>query len=154
DLELMHVELFAKNLLDRIDHARMRAEHAERLVIEMRGKGGARRAALLAPHLGTVGVIDVDRLAGEEIDLLLAEQVGQEQPALAVEEFDLLLGQFHGCCSLFVVVIPGREANPESRGSGFNASHRPGTTWANYAATLATFSLSSVIRPAVRACAS
>jgi hypothetical protein len=29
-----------------------------------------------------------------------------------------------------MLVIPGRlkEANPESRGSGFDASHRPGTT--------------------------
>jgi hypothetical protein len=25
-------------------------------------------------------------------------------------------------------VIPGREANPESRDSGFDASHRPGMT--------------------------
>ncbi|MBW5439540.1 hypothetical protein FXB41_33765 [Bradyrhizobium canariense] len=31
-------------------------------------------------------------------------------------------------------VIPGRlaEPNPESRGSGFDASHRPGTTGLNY----------------------
>jgi len=27
---------------------------------------------------------------------------------------------------LLSVVIPGREANPESRDSGFDASHRPG----------------------------
>jgi hypothetical protein len=30
DLELVHVDLFAKDLLDRLDHARMRAEDAER----------------------------------------------------------------------------------------------------------------------------
>ena len=68
----------------------------ERLVVEMRGKGGARRAALLAPDLGPVGVVDGDRFAGEEIDLFLAEQFGQEQPALAVEMIDLRLRQFHG----------------------------------------------------------
>ncbi|QDW40270.1 hypothetical protein FFI89_025970 [Bradyrhizobium sp. KBS0727] len=27
-----------------------------------------------------------------------------------------------------MTVIPGREANPESRDSGFDASHRPGMT--------------------------
>jgi len=27
-----------------------------------------------------------------------------------------------------IAVIPGREANPESRDSGFDASHRPGMT--------------------------
>ena len=70
DLELVHVDLLAEDLLDRIDHARMRAEQAERLVVEMRGKGGARRAALLAPDLGAVGVVDVHRLARQEVDLL------------------------------------------------------------------------------------
>jgi hypothetical protein len=29
---------------------------------------------------------------------------------------------------MLVEVIPGREANPESRDSGFDASHRPGMT--------------------------
>ncbi|NLS72902.1 hypothetical protein E3H11_29150 [Bradyrhizobium brasilense] len=29
------------------------------------------------------------------------------------------------------IVIPGREANPESRDSGFDASHRPGMTQPN-----------------------
>jgi hypothetical protein len=51
----------------------MGTENAERFVIEMRGKSGARRAALLAPHLGPVGVVDADGLASEIIHLLLAE---------------------------------------------------------------------------------
>src|SRR4051794_33941523 len=51
DLVLMHVDLLAKDLLHRIDHARMGAEQPKRLVVEMRGKGGARRAALLTPYL-------------------------------------------------------------------------------------------------------
>jgi hypothetical protein len=29
-------------------------------------------------------------------------------------------------------VIPGREANPESRDSGFDAAHRPGMTSASW----------------------
>ncbi len=98
----MHVDLLAEDLLHRIDHARMGAEQAERLVIEMRGKGGARRAALLAPHLGALGVVDALRLARQQRDLFGAEQFGQEQPALAVEIVDLLLGQFHGFLLGFV----------------------------------------------------
>src|SRR5207247_798365 len=122
DLELMHVDRLAEELLDRLDHAGMGAERAEGFVIEMRGKGGARRAALLAPNLGPVGVVDANRLAREIIHFLGAEQLGQKQPAFAVEEFDLLRRQFHGVLSCgFLIVIPGRcEApNPESRGSGF-----------------------------------
>ena len=95
----MHVDLLAEHLLDRIDHARMRAERAKPLIVEMGGKGGARRAALLAPDLGPVGIVDGDRLAREEVDLFLGEQLGQEQPAFAVEELDLLRREFHGIAS-------------------------------------------------------
>src|SRR5262249_36638099 len=105
DLELVHVDLLAEDLLDRLDHARMSTEGTEGLVVEMGGKGGARRAALLAPHLGAIGVIDIHRLAGEEIHLFLAEQFGQEQPALAVEEFDLLRRQFHAASSFWFSVL-------------------------------------------------
>src|SRR5882724_7695792 len=101
DLVLVHVDLLAEDLLDRIDHARMRAEQAERLIIEMRGKGGARRAALFAPHLRAVGVVDAHGLLREQGYFFRAEQLGQEQPALAVEIVDLLLGQFHGGSSFW-----------------------------------------------------
>ena len=92
----MHVDLLAEDLLHRVDHARMRAEQPERLVIEMGGKGGARRAALLAPHLGTLFVVDALRFARQQAHFLGAEQLGKKQPALAVEIVDLLLGQVHG----------------------------------------------------------
>ena len=99
DLELVHVELLAEYLLDRLDHARMRAKCAERLVIEMGGKRRARRAALLAPHLRAVGGIDAFGLARQEGGFLGAEKLGKQQPTLAVEMFDLLRGQFHGISS-------------------------------------------------------
>ena len=106
----MHVELLAEHLLDRIDHARMRAEQGERFVVEMRGKGGARRAAFLAPHLGPVGVVDADRLAREQGDLLGAEQFRQKQPAFAIKIVDLLLSEFHNGSSLRVFLTnPGRQ---------------------------------------------
>src|SRR6202035_4928600 len=62
DLVLVHVDLLAIDLLHRIDHARMRAEQPERLVVEMGSKGGARRAALLPPNLRPLGVVDALRL--------------------------------------------------------------------------------------------
>ena len=96
DLVLVHVDLLAEDLLHRLDHARMRAEQPERLVVEMRGKGGARRAALLAPHLGPLGVVDAFRLARQQGHFFRAEQFRQKQPAFAVEIVDLLLGQLHG----------------------------------------------------------
>src|SRR6266480_6652531 len=74
----------------------------------MRGKGRARRAALLAPYLGAIGVIDADGLAGEEGDFFGGEQFGQEQPALAIEMIDLRLSEFHGAflrCFLFSLLM-------------------------------------------------
>ena len=75
DLVLVHVDLLAEDLLDRIDHARMRAEQPERLVVEMGGKGGARRAALLAPDLRALGVVDALGLARQQRDFLAARTV-------------------------------------------------------------------------------
>src|SRR5689334_19990970 len=66
----------------------------------MRGKGRARRAALLAPDFGTVSVVDIHRLAREVRGFLFTEQLGQEQPAFAVKRFDLLGSEFHGVFSL------------------------------------------------------
>src|SRR6516162_5155428 len=130
DLELMHVDFFTEELLDRLDHAWMRAEQAERLVVEMGGKGGARRTALLAPDLGPVGVIDRNRLAREKIHFFLAEQFRQEQPALAIEELDLLRRQFHDVAP--VVSLVAAALTPPVR---------------------SPLSLSSVLQPAVSACA-
>jgi len=38
---------------------------------------------------------------------------------------------FFVACHRGITVIPGREANPESRDSGFDATHRPGMTMRN-----------------------
>src|SRR5260370_7080798 len=84
DLVLVHVDLLAKGLLYRIDHARMGAEQPERLVVEMGGKGGARRAALLAPYLRAFGVVDPFRLPPSHRPLFTPEYLRQEQPALPV----------------------------------------------------------------------
>src|SRR5665213_1499488 len=57
-----HVYNEAFRLLDRPDQPRMVAEQAERLVVNMRGEGGARRAGLLAPDLGAV-----EQVLGEQL---------------------------------------------------------------------------------------
>ena len=95
DLELMHVELFAEHLLDRPDQPRMRAQQAERLVVGVRGEGGARRARLLAPDLLAIGAEDRLRLVAQHRHLLGREQVRQEQVALLVELLKLLLAECH-----------------------------------------------------------
>src|SRR5262249_42497834 len=95
DFELMHVELFAKDLLNRLYHARMRGKQPERLVIKMSGKCRARGTALFAPDFRPVGVVDAHRLGRQEIDFLRAEQLGKKKPAFAVENLDLLSRQFH-----------------------------------------------------------
>src|SRR4051812_3543303 len=77
----------------------------------MRGKRGARRAALLTPHLGPVGVIDADRLARQQADLLAREQLGQKQPAFVVEVVDLLPGELHGSYPRFFQPEPVVENN-------------------------------------------
>src|SRR5436309_14909915 len=99
-------------------------------------------ATILASDCGTVCVIDALGLARQEGDLLGAEQFGEEQPALAVEEFDLLLGQFHGFppCCYAVVVMPSFRDGPKDQTRNLEiprcaiahlrsgAAHHPGMT--------------------------
>src|SRR5579871_1755509 len=66
DLELMHINRLAKELLDWPDHARMFAEDAKSFVIKMGGKSRARRPAFLAPDLGPLFGVDCLRLAFQE----------------------------------------------------------------------------------------
>ena len=54
----MHVNLFAKELVERFYKARMAGQQAECLVERVRGKGGARRARFLAPHFLAVELED------------------------------------------------------------------------------------------------
>ena len=70
-------------------------EQAERLVIGVRGKGGARRAGLLAPDLLAVGGVDLLGLVAQDRDFLLREAAGQEQIAFFSELPKLLRRQRH-----------------------------------------------------------
>src|ERR1700733_15145696 len=83
----------------------------------MGGKGRARRAALFAPHLRPVGVVDVDRLAREQRDLFRVETFRQKQPAFAIKVVDLLLSELHGGSSLVEGLSPYRCCRQNSTGS-------------------------------------
>jgi len=55
----------------------------------VRGKGGARRAGLLAPYLLAIEFQDRLGVVAQQRDLFLAEAVREEQIALLVELFQL-----------------------------------------------------------------
>src|SRR3954452_16960450 len=57
DLELMHVELLAEQLLDRLDQTRMGAEQAKALIVGVRRKGGARRPRFFLPYFRPAGTV-------------------------------------------------------------------------------------------------
>src|SRR5437660_10783674 len=71
DLELMHVELLAEQLLYRLDEPRMRAEQAETLIVGMRGSGGGRRAGVVLLGFGARRVVDRVGTASLGRDLLV-----------------------------------------------------------------------------------
>ncbi len=94
-LELVHVDVFAEELADRLDQARMGAEQSKGLVIGMGGEGGARRAGRLAPDLFAVGRVDLPRLVAQRLDLGLGKTVREEQVTLFVELGQLVVCQSH-----------------------------------------------------------
>ncbi len=96
ELELVDVDALAEQLHQRFDQPRMARHHLEHLVELVRGKGGARRAGLLAPDFLPVELEDVVGLDAQQRDLFLGEAVREEDVALLVEGLDLLGGKLHG----------------------------------------------------------
>jgi glycosyltransferase involved in cell wall biosynthesis len=70
-------------------------------------------------------IVLVDRGADNEAFADRIAAVAKRPPIALSFDFD---GWWKDVADAVLAVIPGREANPESRGSGFDASHRPGTT--------------------------
>jgi hypothetical protein len=112
DLELVHVDRLAEQLLQRPDEARVAAEQAERLVIGVRRERRARRAGGLAPHLLAVRVVDRFGLGAQQRHLLLGEAAGQHQIAQLVELLELLGAKLHrilllvGSSAVFCLLPP------------------------------------------------
>jgi len=72
----------------------------ERLVIGVRGEGGARRAGLLAPDLLAIAPENLVRFAAQDRNLLFGEAVREKHVTLLIKSLDLLGGELHG-------VLPG-----------------------------------------------
>ncbi len=95
DLELVHVDRLAEQLLERLDQARIGAQQAEGLVVGVGGEGGARRARLLPPDLLALGPQDRLGFGAQHANLFAREALGQKDVALLVELLELHVGQAH-----------------------------------------------------------
>src|SRR5450631_3247300 len=97
DLELVHVQILAVDLLHRVDHARMAREPREGLAVEVRREVGAHGvAALLADVLRAMLRIEARHLVGEVPDLFRREERREEEVAVLVEGGKLLGRELHG----------------------------------------------------------
>src|SRR5712691_7901585 len=96
DLELVDVDPFAEQLLQRIDQPRMMGEQPKYLAEGVRGERGARRARFLPPYFLALGLEDGLGLGAEQGDLLLGEAIGEKQVTLRVEIRELLGRELHG----------------------------------------------------------
>jgi hypothetical protein len=102
DLELMHVEVFAKELRNRLDHPRVASQFGERLVDQVAREDGAHGIRILLPNdLRPMLPIDAWYLVQQDPHFLRREEGGEEEVAVPVEVLQLLLGQFHFSCLLF-----------------------------------------------------
>ncbi len=96
DLELVHVDVFAVELLDRLDHARMARELGEGSAVEMRCEVGAHHVAgFLAHVLGPALCIQRRHFVGQRLDFRRREERREEQVAVALKPRDLIPGKFH-----------------------------------------------------------
>src|SRR5260221_2047474 len=96
DLELVHVDVFAVDLPDRLDHARMARELGERSAVEMRREVGAHHVAgLLAHVLGPALLVERRHFVGQRLDFCRSEKRREEEIALAVELGNLCRRKLH-----------------------------------------------------------
>src|SRR3954451_16756515 len=79
ELELMDVEALAEHLLERPDQSGMMGKQPEDLVELMRRKGGAWRAAFLAPDFRAVELEDRVGFAAHQRDLVLGKTIRKMQ---------------------------------------------------------------------------
>jgi len=85
----VHVELFAEELLDRLDQARVSTQDAEGLVVGVGSEGGARSAALFTPDFLPVGKVNIFRFETKNLDFFRRKVVRQEDIALFFEVCEL-----------------------------------------------------------------
>ena len=98
DLELVHVEVFAKDLAHRFDHPRVARQAGVLVVVHVGGEVGAHHVARLLAHiLGSPLGIDARHFGRQAGDFFRREQAWKKQVTVTVELGDLLRCQLHGC---------------------------------------------------------
>jgi len=97
DLELMHVDRLAKNLLHRLHHAGMTGELREHIAVRMRCETGAWcDAILLANDFGAMFGVDARDFVAQHLHFGSAKERREKQVSVAFELLALGGGQFHG----------------------------------------------------------
>src|SRR4029077_13272774 len=99
-------------------------KQSERLVIGVRGEGGARRPGFLAPDLLAVGGVDLLGFVAQDRNLLLGEAAGQEQIAFFSELPKLLRRQRHRGLLPSIKMIGGAGARFRRRRSRYGLGPR------------------------------
>ena len=96
DLELVHVQLFAEQVFDRLDHARVARQPGERLAVHMRGKVGAHRLfAFFTDVVVFAALVQGGHRFNQLAGFCRREMAGEKQVAVAVELGLLLGGEVH-----------------------------------------------------------
>ena len=96
DLELVHVDVAAEDLLHGLDQARVRGEPAVRFVVRLASERGARHAAALLAHdLLPFQLEDLVAVLAQHAHFVGREPVGKEEISVHVEGAELFGGQLH-----------------------------------------------------------
>src|SRR5262249_22593612 len=115
DLELVHVNVLAEELNDRVDHARVARELGERQAVHVCGEVGAHGVtALLADILGTMLGVKARDFVAEHPDLFRPEQPWKEQEPVALEGVKLFPVDLHdeNPSLLSILIIVGIRPRP------------------------------------------
>ena len=90
DLELVHVELFAKQIFHGLNHAGVTRQFGKGLAVHVCCKVGAHRIAAFFTHVvGFTAFIKLGHCIGEGFGFFGCEEAGEEQITFAVELFEL-----------------------------------------------------------------
>jgi hypothetical protein len=100
ELELVHVDVLAEQLAQRLDQPGVSRQQAEHFAEGVRGKRGARRAGLLAPDFLAIEFEDVFGFDAQQRDFFFREAIREENVTLFVEGAKLFGVELHGRRSL------------------------------------------------------
>ena len=97
DLELVHVQLLAKQVLNRRNHARVSGQFRKRFAVHMRCKIRANRVLALFTHIERFATaVEARNFFHHDACLFWVEQTREKQIAFFVKLLVLRLRKFHG----------------------------------------------------------